>query len=139
MKTDVLLLADIFERFYEPCLSYYGLDLGHYNTAPGLSWDAMLEMTGVSLELFADPYMFIENGIRGDFPQTQSCEQPIHPRLRRRARYTNSQLRFHMRPFSHAHSLADWPLFISARTREFRCCNAVMEFADIVSVSTLMR
>ena len=57
MKTDVLLLADIFERFRFTCLSYYGLDPAHYYTAPGLSWDAMLKMTGVSLELFTDPDM----------------------------------------------------------------------------------
>ena len=67
MKTDVLLLADIFERFRFTCLSYYGLDPAHYYTAPGLSWDAMLKMTGVSLELFTDPdmHLFVENGIRG--------------------------------------------------------------------------
>ena len=66
MKTDVLLLADIFERFRKTCLSYYVLDPAHYCTAPGLSWDAMLKMTGVSLELFTDPDMnlFIESGIR---------------------------------------------------------------------------
>ena len=67
MKTDVLLLADIFERFRFTCLSYYGLDPAHYYTAPGLSWDAMLKMTGVPLELFTDPdmHLFVENGIRG--------------------------------------------------------------------------
>ena len=66
MKTDVLL-ADIFERFRATCLSYYGLDPAHYYTAPGLSLDAMLKMTGVSLELFTDPdmHLFVENGIRG--------------------------------------------------------------------------
>ena len=67
LKCDVLLLADVFEQFRATCMSYYGLDPAHYYTAPGLSWDAMLKMTGVTLELFTDPdmHLFVENGIRG--------------------------------------------------------------------------
>ena len=53
LKKDVLLLADVFERFTDTCLNFYGLDpyywLGHYFSSPGLSWDAMLKMTGVRL------------------------------------------------------------------------------------------
>ena len=39
----------------------------HYFSAPGLSWDAMLKMTGVTLEKISDPdkYMFFEQGMRG--------------------------------------------------------------------------
>ena len=37
LKTDVLLLADVFERFINTCLEYYGLDLCHYFSRPGLS------------------------------------------------------------------------------------------------------
>ena len=35
----------------------------------GLSWDAMLKMTGVKLEKKSDidKYLFIENGLRGEF------------------------------------------------------------------------
>ena len=29
------------------CLKYYKLDLCHYFSAPGLTWDAMLKMTGI--------------------------------------------------------------------------------------------
>ena len=42
LKTDVLLLADVFEKFIKHCLDYYGLDPCHYFSSPGLSWDAML-------------------------------------------------------------------------------------------------
>ena len=52
LKTDVLLLADVFEKFINTCLNYYGLDPCHCFSSPGLSFDAMLRMTGV--ELFSD-------------------------------------------------------------------------------------
>ena len=67
LKKDVLLLADVFEKFIFTCLKYYDLDPCHYFSAPGLSWDAMLKMTGVTLEKINDPdkYMFFEQGMRG--------------------------------------------------------------------------
>ena len=67
LKKDVLLLADVFEKFVDHCLKYYELDPCHYFSAPGLSWDAMLKMTGVKLEKISkiDQYLFIEKGSRG--------------------------------------------------------------------------
>ena len=61
LKKDVLLLADVFEKFIDICLKYYGLDLCHYFSAPGLCWDAMLKMTGIELEKISDidQYLFI--------------------------------------------------------------------------------
>ena len=47
LKTDVLLLADVFQKFIKTCINYYGLDPYHYFSSPGLSFDAMLKMTGV--------------------------------------------------------------------------------------------
>ena len=35
-KADVLLLADVFEKFISTCLEYYGLDPCHYFSSPGL-------------------------------------------------------------------------------------------------------
>ena len=43
LKKDVLLLADVFEKFIDICLKYYELDPCHYFSDPGLSWDAMLK------------------------------------------------------------------------------------------------
>ena len=51
LKSDILLLADVFENFRKTCHQYYKLDPCHYFTSPGLSWDAMLKMTGIKLEL----------------------------------------------------------------------------------------
>ena len=67
LKTDILLLTDVFENFRKTCLTYYKLDPLHYITSPGLAWDAMLKMTGVNLELITDVDMqlFIEKGLRG--------------------------------------------------------------------------
>ena len=37
LKKDVLLLADMFEKFISTNLKYYGLDPCHYFSVPGLS------------------------------------------------------------------------------------------------------
>ena len=52
LKSDILLLADVFENFRK---------------TPGLSWDAMLKMTDIKLELMVDidMFQFIEKGMRG--------------------------------------------------------------------------
>ena len=67
LKSDVLLLADVFQNFRDICLNYYQLDPAHFYTSPGLSWQACLKMTQVELELITDPdmYIFIEEGLRG--------------------------------------------------------------------------
>ena len=67
LKKDVLLLADVFEKFIDMCLKFYGLDPCHYFSSAGLIWDAMLKMTGIELEKISDidKYLFIENGLRG--------------------------------------------------------------------------
>ncbi len=63
---DVLQLADVFEAFRNMCLETYGLDPAYYVSTPQLSWDAMLKITEISLELISDPAMFhmIDSGIR---------------------------------------------------------------------------
>lgn len=74
LKTDVLLLAEVFENFRQVCIGAYELDPCQYVTAPGLSWDAMLKHTEVCLELFTDYEMiqFIKKGIRGGVCQASN-------------------------------------------------------------------
>ena len=71
LVTDVLLLADIWENFREVCYTKYKLDCEYYYTAPSLSFDAMLKLTGVQLELLTNLKMFefVESGIRGGISQ----------------------------------------------------------------------
>ena len=45
LRTDVLLLTDVFENLRDLCLEYYGLDPAHYFTLPNFAWDAMLLKT----------------------------------------------------------------------------------------------
>ena len=67
LKKDVLLLADVFEKFIDTCLKFYWLDPCHYFSSPGLSWDAMLKMTGMRLQKIVDIgiYLFIERRLGG--------------------------------------------------------------------------
>ncbi|GET54115.1 hypothetical protein RIR_jg31686.t2 [Rhizophagus irregularis DAOM 181602=DAOM 197198] len=67
LKTDVLLLADIFQNFREMALKKYGLDPLWYYSTPGFAWDALFFMTGQRLDLITDQdmYMMVEQKLRG--------------------------------------------------------------------------
>jgi hypothetical protein len=67
LKTDVILLADVFENFRDLSMRTYSLDPAHYLTTPSLTWDACLRRTNVDLELITDPEMFLffESAMRG--------------------------------------------------------------------------
>jgi hypothetical protein len=58
LKTDVLLLADVFEKFRSVCLQTNGLDPMHYYSLLGLSWDAALKMSKIKLDLITDISMY---------------------------------------------------------------------------------
>ena len=66
LRTDVVLLANVFESFRRVCLENYGLDPSQFYTAPLLAWKACLKKTGIRLELLLDPDMLLmfERGIR---------------------------------------------------------------------------
>ena len=67
LKTDVLFLADVFGNLINTCLDCYGLDPSHCFSSPGLSWDVILKMTEIELEVISHigMYLFVEKGMRG--------------------------------------------------------------------------
>ena len=71
LRTDVVLLANVFEAFRDTCLKHYSLDPAHFYTSPGLAWKACLKHTGIKLKLLTDPDMLLmfERGIRGGITQ----------------------------------------------------------------------
>ena len=74
LKTDILLLADIFENFRDLCFKIYNLDPVYYYTAPGLAWSTLMKKTEIELDLISDQYTleFFERQVRGGI-----CN-PIH-------------------------------------------------------------
>ena len=66
LKSDVLLLADVFENFRKMCLEIYELDPVKFISAPRLAWQVRLKKTQVKLHLLTDIDMLlmVEKGIR---------------------------------------------------------------------------
>ena len=71
LRTDVVLLANLYEAFRDTCLKHYKLDPAHFYTSPGLAWKACLKCTGIKLELltYSDMLLMFERGIRGGITQ----------------------------------------------------------------------
>ena len=71
LRTDVVLLANMYEAFRETSLEHYKLDPAHFYTSPGLAWKACLKCTGIRLELLPDPNMLLmfEHAIRDGITQ----------------------------------------------------------------------
>ena len=56
----------IFWKSLEKSKQYYNLDPVHYFSCPAYSWDAILKMTGINLELITDIdlYQIVEKCLR---------------------------------------------------------------------------
>lgn len=50
LKTNVLLLASIFENFQNKSKNIYDIDLFHDFSLPGVAFDSMFKLTGESLD-----------------------------------------------------------------------------------------
>ena len=71
-KKNEFLLADVFEKFIDTCLNFYGLNPYHYFSSHGVSWDAMVKMAGVKFQKISDidKYLLIEKGLRTEISYT---------------------------------------------------------------------
>ena len=67
LKTDICHLSDVFQKFSDFAYKTYELDPRHSFTLPGFSWQSMLKMTKIELELISDPdmYLFLMDTIKG--------------------------------------------------------------------------
>ena len=76
LRSDVLLLADVFETFRSTSMRHYGIDPAHYFSAAGMSWDALRKMTKVKLELLTDidMHLFMEKGRRSLHGIKEVCQ-----------------------------------------------------------------
>ena len=54
LKSNVLLLSDVFENVTKICLEIYESDAAKFISAPGLAWQAALKRTQVKLDLITD-------------------------------------------------------------------------------------
>ena len=59
VKSDTLLLADVFKNFRKKSIEIYELDAAHSLSAPGLAWQACLIKTCAKLELVTNIAMLL--------------------------------------------------------------------------------
>ena len=66
LKSDILILADVFETFRKTRKQYYNLDPVHYLSCPDFAWDAVLKMASINIELITDidMYQMVEKGFK---------------------------------------------------------------------------
>ena len=60
LRTDVVLLANVYEAFRDTCLKHYNLNPAHFYTSPGLVWKARLKHIAIRLELLTNPDMLLK-------------------------------------------------------------------------------
>ena len=121
LKTDVLLLADVFESFRNICLQHYKLDPAWYFTAPGLAWDACLKMTQVELELLHDQDMLlmVEKGIRGGVSMISTRYGKANNKYMPKGEYDPGKPTTYI-PYLDANNLYGWAMSKKIPTHGFR-------------------
>ena len=129
LKTDVLLLADVFEKFRDTRFQQYKLDPAHFYSAPGLAWKAALKITGIELELLTDIgiLLMFEKGICGGITQA----------VKRYCKGNNKYMGDLFKPeelskflqYLDANSLYGWAMCLKLPTKGFKWVKNVGVFA----------
>ena len=65
LKKDVLLLADVFKEFIDPCMKFYRLDPCHYFSSPELECHVKNDWDRIGKNIRNDMYLFIEKELGG--------------------------------------------------------------------------
>ena len=135
LKTDILLLVDVFENFRKTCLTYYRLDPLHYVTSPGLAWDAMLKMTKINLELITDIDMqlFIQKGLRGGISYIAHRHAEANNKYMKN--YDPSKVSSYI-SYLDANNLYGWAMSQPLPYRNFKWISAALCCASPYSVKT---
>ena len=136
LRTDVILLANVFEAFRDTCLEHYSLDPAYFYTSPGLAWKACLKHTGIGLELLTDPDMLLmfERGIRGGITQA------VHRYAKANNKYMGDQYNpqecTSYLQYLDANNLYGWAMSQSLQTGEFRWVNIKPDEIDKLAART---
>jgi len=122
-KSDVLILADIFENFRGICIYNYKLDPSWYYTSPVLAWDAALKHTNIKLELLSDPdmLMMIKSGIRGGISTISKRYARANNKYMGEAYDPNQPSKFIS--YTDANNLYGWAMMQKLPTHEFKWMN----------------
>ena len=67
MKSDVILLADVFEKFIKVSYDQFKINPLYCVSLPGYTWEAGLKYTNIRLQTLQDKdlILLLENNIRG--------------------------------------------------------------------------
>ena len=127
LKTDVILLANVFEAFRDTCLEYYQLDLAHFYMWPRLAWQVCLKKTGIKLELLTNLDMLL---IRGGITQA------VHRYTKANNKYMSDKFNLQepssFLQYLDANNLYGWVMSQLLPTRGFR-------WVDVSDISKLSK
>ena len=121
LKTDVHLLADVFEKFRCTAMATYDLDPTHYYTLPGFAWDALLKHTGISLTLLddVDMHLFVERGLRGGV--TMASHRHARANNKNMSSHDTEQASTYLQ-YLDANNLYGWAMSQHLPTSKFQWC-----------------
>ena len=119
VKSDTLLLADVFENFRDMCLKEYELDPAHFVSLPGLAWQAWLKKTNIELELLTDYDMLlmVEKGIRGGI--CHSIQRYAKANNKYMKNYNNNEESSYIQ-YLDANNLYGWTMYKKLPTSGFK-------------------